>query len=191
MPFATFRGGDRFGARAAANVPKTYQLANYNWASSYPGFTGPKPGDLAKPFPTNTVVTGNGAGSGAAGVSPILNNEIVLCAATDVPVYLVESVNSNNGTLSCWIIERTLQLVFPYTNTLPPVAGLHQILPDPAGTPNVLPPVQTPPLRSILWGGNDRARVQAVPSPGGAGLIVAVNEPLPGFVAVEFRGGAL
>ena len=153
MAFQSIYGGDRFGQRSGSNVPKKFIVANY---------AAPAVGDLAKPDITAATV-------------PLYNNAILKCLTNDVPAYLIESINSSNGTLTCWLVPRCIQLVFQYSGS--PTVNVSQIQVDAATTP------------TIRIGGFTRTVVKPVASPNGLGLIVAVDEPATGLCVVEFRGG--
>ena len=159
MAFNTFLAGDRFGQRSTSNVPKTFAVARY---------TAPVVGDLVKQDTTATF-----------------NSGVVACSASDVPRYLVESINSwasgvTVGTLSCWLLAKTCQLVFQYSQTSTPTLG-HQIQADPLGTPST--------GSVIKIAGFTRMLVKDVASPNGIGLIVAIDQPVTGLMVVEFAGG--
>src|SRR5262245_28429601 len=91
MPFNTILAGDRFGIRAASNVPKKFATARY---------AAPLVGHLVKQDTTSGF-----------------NDGLVQCVANDPPYGLVESINSSNGTLSVWKVVKTFSLVFEYAGT--------------------------------------------------------------------------
>jgi hypothetical protein len=136
-------GGDRFNGRNSS-VPKAFATARY---------AAPAVGHLCKEDTT-------------AG----FNDGIVQCVASDVPLYYVHSVNSGNGTLSCYRLPRTISVVFPYSGT--PALG-QQI--QAAAVLAAFP---------LLIGGISRDVVKGVNS-GGVGTIIDIDTP-KGTVTVEF-----
>ncbi len=143
MAFAEPVSGDRFAPRAGSIVPKKPGAA----------YTTPLVGHLVK------------QDTGA-------NDSVVQCAASDVPQYLVQSINSSNGTLSCIILKKSIQLVFEYAGS--PTRGQGIQMNDPAV------------VGTIKIGGNVRDKVKGVSAASGVGLIQALDSPSTGLLTVEF-----
>jgi hypothetical protein len=143
MAFAEPVSGDRFGARAGSVVPKKPGSA----------YTTPLVGHLVKQDTS-------------------ANDSVVQCSASDVPQYLVESINSSNGTLSCIILKKCVQLVFEYAGS--PTRGQGIQMNDPAV------------VGTLKIGGNVRDKVKGVSAASGVGLIQALESPAPGLLTVEF-----
>jgi hypothetical protein len=155
MSFLAPRGGDRFGPLAATTVPKAFVAANY---------PAPAAGDLIRPK------------AGGA------NDEVVLCLSGEVPVYMVRDVNSNNGTLSVFLLSKLISLEFQYSGPGSAViVGQSQIQADPGSIPaGAVIPI----------GGVNRTPVKPVASPLGIGLVTARDSPQTGLLVVEFHGAA-
>jgi hypothetical protein len=141
MAISFASSGDRFNQRNSS-VPKTFATARY---------AAPAIGQLCKQ-------------------DILLNDGVVQCVASDIPLYYVHSVNSSNSTLSVYRLPRTIQMQFPYSGS--PTMG-YQI--QAAAVPAAFP---------VNIGGIARDVVKAVIS-GGAGQIVAIDLP-KGTVTVEF-----
>jgi hypothetical protein len=143
MAFAEPVSGDRFGARAGSVVPKKPGSA----------YTTPLVGHLVKQDTS-------------------ANDSVVQCSASDVPQYLVESVNSSNGTLSCMILKKSVQLVFEYAGS--PTRGQGIQMNDPAV------------VGTIKIGGNVRDKVKGYPPPPASGSSRRSTRPPRGLLTVEF-----
>jgi hypothetical protein len=143
MAFLDFDSGDRFADAAETTLPKAFATARY---------AAPAVGHLC-----------------IQDTTALFNDGVVQAGASDIPRYLVRSVNSGNGTLSVIELPAIRQARFECTGS--PALGNQIQAHGSAGT--------------VAIGGNLRDRVKPVAS-GGTGTIVAIETGTPVFIRVEW-----
>jgi hypothetical protein len=151
------RSGDRFlKQQGISGVPKTFS-SNANYVAAWNTTrTTPNVGDLVK-------------------IDTATDDGVLQCVASEVPYGIVDSVNSNNGTLTVIKFSKAFSLILEVPATSGVTRG-HSIQANGS-------------LGTLKIGGNLRDQVKDVAFAVGSGTIVAIYQAgTPGLIVVEFPG---